>query len=82
MLRSCVLTYSTKWDECLPLAKFSYNNSYQESVKMAPFEALYGRRCRTPLNLSELGERWFFGVDLIKEAKEKVQVMLIKGVDR
>ncbi|WVZ89803.1 LOW QUALITY PROTEIN: hypothetical protein U9M48_036162 [Paspalum notatum var. saurae] len=50
LLRACALTYSTKWDECLPLAEFSYNNSYQKSLEMAPFEALYGRRCRTPLN--------------------------------
>lgn len=50
MLRSCVLAYSTKWDECLPLTEFSYNNSYQESIQMAPFEALYGQYCRTPLN--------------------------------
>jgi hypothetical protein len=42
------------------LAEFSYNNSYQESIKMAPFEALYGRRCHTPLNWSEPGERYFF----------------------
>jgi hypothetical protein len=50
MLRACVLEFPQKWDECLPLAEFSYNNSYQESIKMAPFEALYGRRCHTPLN--------------------------------
>ena len=50
MLRACVLSYGKKWDECLPLAEFSYNNSYQESIKMAPFEALYGWMCRTPLN--------------------------------
>jgi transposase InsO family protein len=73
MLRCCVLNYSDSWDECLPLVEFSYNNSYQESIKMAPFEALYGRRCRTPLNWSEPGERWFFGVDLVKEIEEKVR---------
>jgi hypothetical protein len=50
MLRLCVMNYRDSWDKCLPLAEFSYNNSYQESLKMAPFEALYGRRCRTPLN--------------------------------
>ena len=44
MLRACVLTYSQKWDECLPLAEFAYNNSYQDSIRMAPFEALYGRK--------------------------------------
>lgn len=75
MLRVSVLTYSVKWDECLPLAEFSYNNSYQESIKMAPFEALYGRRCRTPLNWSEPGERWYFGVDIVKEAEEKVRLI-------
>jgi hypothetical protein len=42
---------------------------------MAPFKALYGRRCRTPLNWSETGERWFFGVDLVKETKEKVKLI-------
>jgi hypothetical protein len=73
MLRACVLEFPQKWDECLPLAEFSYNNSYQESIKMAPFECLYGRRCRTPLNWSELGERRFFRHDLVKEMEEKVQ---------
>jgi len=73
MLRACVLSYSKKWDECLPLAEFSYNNSYQESIKMAPFEALYGRRCRTPVNWSEAGERNVFGSDMVSEAKEQVR---------
>jgi hypothetical protein len=76
MLRACVLDFSQKWDECLPLAEFSYNNSYQESIKMAPFEALYGRRCRTPLNWSEPGERYFFRPDLVKETEEKVQKII------
>jgi hypothetical protein len=75
MLRACVLAFSAKWDECLPLAEFSYNNGYQESIRMAPFEALYGRRCRTPLNWLESGERCFFGPDLVKEVEEKVQVI-------
>ncbi|WVZ80320.1 hypothetical protein U9M48_027806 [Paspalum notatum var. saurae] len=73
MLRACALTYSTKWDECLPLAEFAYNNSYQKSLEMAPFEALYGRRCRTPLNWSELGERITFGPDLVTQAEEQVK---------
>ena len=73
MLRCCVLNYSNKWDECLPLAEFSYNNSYQEIIRMALFEALYGRRCRTSLNWSEPRERWFFEVDLVKETEEKVR---------
>jgi hypothetical protein len=73
MLRACVLEFPQKWDDFLPLAEFSYNNSYQESIKMAPFEALYGRRCRTPLNWSEPGERCFFRSDMVKEMEEKVQ---------
>jgi hypothetical protein len=67
MLRACVLEFPQKWDDCLPLAEFSYNNSYQASIKMAPFEALYGRQCRTPLNWSEPGERWFFRPNMVKE---------------
>jgi hypothetical protein len=49
MLRACGLQYGRSWDKSLPYAEFSYNNSYQESLKMAPFELLYGHRCRTPL---------------------------------
>jgi hypothetical protein len=73
MLRACVLEFPLKWDDCLPLAEFSYNNSYQESIKMAPFEALYGQQCRTPLNWSEPGERNFFRHDMVKETEERVQ---------
>ncbi|WVZ73569.1 LOW QUALITY PROTEIN: hypothetical protein U9M48_021858, partial [Paspalum notatum var. saurae] len=73
MLRACALTYSTKWNECLPLAEFTYNNNYQKSLEMAPFEALYGRRCRTTLNWSEPGERVIFGPDLVTQAEEQVK---------
>ena len=54
MLRACALDYGSTWDDNLPYAEFSYNNSYQASLKMAPFEALYGRRCRTPLMWDEV----------------------------
>ena len=70
-----MLSYGKKWDECLPLAEFSYNNSYQERIKVAPFEALYGRRCRTPLNWSEASERNVFGPDMVSEAEEQVRVI-------
>jgi hypothetical protein len=75
MLRACVLHYGKNWDKCLSLAEFSYNNSYQSSLKMAPFEALYGRRCRTPLNWSQAGEREIFGPDLVLEVEEKVRII-------
>jgi hypothetical protein len=73
MLHACVLEFPQKWDDCLPLAEFSYNNSYQESIKMALFEALYRRRCRTPLNWSEPGERWFSGLTWSKKQRKKVE---------
>jgi len=75
MLRACVIHYDKNWDKCLPLAEFSYNNSYQASLKMAPFEAMYGRRCRTPLNWSQVGERQTYGPDLVVEAEEQVKVI-------
>jgi hypothetical protein len=75
MLRACVLHNGKNWDKCLSLAEFSFNNSYQSSLKMAPFEALYGRRCRTPLNWSQAREREIFGPDLVLEAEDKVKVI-------
>jgi hypothetical protein len=60
-------------DKHLSLVEFSYNNSYQERIKMSPFEALYGRPYRTPLSWSELGERVIFGPDFVTEAEEKVK---------
>jgi hypothetical protein len=75
MLRACVLQYGKHWDKYLPLTEFSYNNSYQASLKMAPFEALYGRHCRTPLSWSQTGERKIFGPDFVNEAEEKVRII-------
>jgi hypothetical protein len=73
MLHACVRNDGLKWDQHLPLAKFSYNNSYQESIKMSPFESLYGWSCRTPLSWPESGEKVTFGPDIITEAQEKVK---------
>jgi hypothetical protein len=72
MLRACVLKDEGSWDQNLPWAEFSYNNSYQEGLKMAPFEVLYGHRCRTPLNWIEPVEKVIFGPDLIDEAEATV----------
>ena len=63
------------WEKWLPIAEFSYNNSYQESIKMAPFEALYSRKCRTPLNWIEPKERRYYGIDFVVEAEEQVRVL-------
>ena len=75
MLRACALDYGSSWDDNLQYAEFSYNNSYQSSLKMAHFKALYGRRCRTPLLWDEVGDRQLFGPDLIKESVEKLKLI-------
>jgi hypothetical protein len=69
MFGACVMEYPRSWDKNLPWAEFSYNNSYKKSLKMAPFEALYGRKCRTLLNWIESGEKAIFGPDIIVEAE-------------
>jgi hypothetical protein len=72
MLRACVLEHQGSWNQNLPWPEFSYKNSYQESLKMAPFEVLYGCRCHTPLNWIEPGEKVIFGPDLVKEVEATV----------
>jgi hypothetical protein len=74
MLRACALKDGGNWDKSLPYAEFSYNNSYHASLKMSPFEALYGRMCRTPLYWDHTGERQFFGPEIIQEAEEQVWI--------
>jgi hypothetical protein len=68
-----MLKHQGSWDKNLSWAEFSYNNSYQESLKMAPFEVLYGCRCRTPLNWIEQGEKVTFGLNIVDEAKATVR---------
>src|SRR3954470_5957464 len=75
ILRACVISFGKNWEKSLPSAEFAYNNSFQSSLNMAPFEFLYGRRCRTPLNWSETGERQLFGTYMIKEVEEQVRIV-------
>ena len=75
MLRGCVLDFLGSWDRYIPLMEFAYNNSYQSSIGMAPYEALYGRRCRTPMCWTELHEYKIIGPDLVKDIKEKVRII-------
>ena len=75
MLRASVLAFGSKWEDCLPFAEFSYNNSYQESIGMPPFQMLYGRPCRTPLNWMEVGDGKIFGPDHLRQAQEQVQLV-------
>jgi hypothetical protein len=75
MLRACALKYGKSWDRSLPYAEFSYNNSHQASIKMAPFEALYGHQCRTPLFWSQTGESQVFGPEVLRDAERQVQMI-------
>jgi hypothetical protein len=70
MLRACALKYEKSWDKSLPYTEFSYNNSYQASIEMASFEALYGRQCRTPLFWSQTGESQVFGLEVLRDAEK------------
>jgi hypothetical protein len=72
MLRTCALQYGRSWDKSLLYAELSYNNSYQESLKMVPFKMLYERRCQTLLFWNETGERKVFGPDILQEAEKQV----------
>jgi hypothetical protein len=64
-----------RWDKSLPYAEFAYNNSYQSSIKMAPFEALYSRQCRAPLFWNQTDESQLFGPDSIREAEKQVEII-------
>ncbi|KAI3825909.1 hypothetical protein L1987_07638 [Smallanthus sonchifolius] len=72
MLRACVIDFGGNWDSHLTLIEFSYNNSYHTSINMAPFEALYGRKCRSPICWNEIGEAQITGPELIQETSDKI----------
>ncbi|GJR43974.1 retrotransposon protein, putative, ty3-gypsy subclass [Tanacetum coccineum] len=72
MLRACVLDFGKGWDKHLPLVEFSYNNSYHTSIKAAPFEALYGRKCRSPICWAEVGDSQLTGPEIIHETTERI----------
>ena len=75
MLGACVLDHKGSWEEHLPLVEFPYKNSYQASIQMTPYEALYGRPCRSPLCWTEVGESSITGPDLIRDTSEKVSLI-------
>jgi hypothetical protein len=75
MLRACALKHGRSWDKSLHYAEFSHNNSYQASLRMAPFEALYERKCRTPLYWNQTGESQVFGPEILQEAEKQVHII-------
>lgn len=78
MLRACVIDFGMHWDKFLPLCEFSYNNNYHSSIDIAPFEALYGRECRSPIGWFEAGDVKPLGVDLVKDAQDKIRSIQAK----
>ena len=75
MLRASILDFGGSWEDHIPLIEFAYNNSYQSSIEMAPYEALYGRPCRSPLCWAEVGEAPLLGPELVRETTEKVSLI-------
>ena len=75
MLRSCVLQFKGHSNEHLPLAEFTYNNSYHSSIEMSPYEALYGKQCRTPLCWNETGERKLLGPEIVQTTVDKINII-------
>ena len=75
MLWGCVLDFMGSWDRYISLMEFSYNNSYQSRIGMAPYEALYGRKCRTPVCWIKLNEHKEIGLEIVKETEEKVRII-------
>ncbi|KAK8502237.1 hypothetical protein V6N12_038555 [Hibiscus sabdariffa] len=75
MLRGCIIDFQGTWEKQLPLVEFAYNNSYQASIQMAPYEALYGRRCRTPVCWAEAGQKLLPLSDILKGTIEKVKLI-------
>ncbi|GKE42888.1 putative reverse transcriptase domain-containing protein [Tanacetum coccineum] len=72
MFRACVIDFGSSWDRHLPLVEFSYNNSYHASIKAAPYEALYERKCRSSVCWSEVGDSQLTGPELIRDTIEKI----------
>ncbi|XP_033138989.1 uncharacterized protein LOC117129882 [Brassica rapa] len=85
MLRMCILDWAGTWEKHLPLVEFSYNNSHHSSIGMSPYEALYGRPCKTPMCWTEVGERRMFGSPIVQETMiklETIQANMKKAQDR
>ena len=78
MLRACVLEFQGSWDDYVTLIEFAYNNHYHSSIGMAPYEALYGRKCRCPVYWDEEGTRILEGPKLIQKTGDKVKVIRSK----
>ncbi|WMV30372.1 hypothetical protein MTR67_023757 [Solanum verrucosum] len=75
MLRACVIDFKGSWDDHFPLIEFAYNNSYHSGIQMAPYEELYGHRCRSPVCWFDVAEATLIRSDSVNEVMEKVQLI-------
>jgi len=75
MLRLCILDFKGMWIKYLALVEFAYNNSFQATIGMTPYEALYGRKCRSPLYWDEVGEKYLIGLEMIQDMKDKIFII-------
>ena len=78
LLRICIFDFGGSWEDHLPLVEFSYNNGFQSSIGMAPFEALYGRPCRSPSCWLESGEKLILGPDFVRDSSEKIDLIQLR----
>ena len=84
-MRACVLDFGGSWSKYLPLIEFSYNNSYQSTIGVAPYEMLYGRKCRSPIHWDETGERRYLGPEAVQRtsvAIEKIRARMLSSQSR
>ena len=75
MLRMCALDFQGRWEAYLPFPEFAYNNSFHSSIGMEPYEALYGRRCRSPNCWTEVGDRALLGLEIVQDTSEKIKII-------
>ena len=73
MLRACVIDFQKSWNMYLLLVEFTYNNSFHSSIGMAPYKALYGRKCRSPIHWDEMGEMRFLGPEMVQRTSEAIE---------
>ncbi|XP_041004077.1 uncharacterized protein LOC121249432 [Juglans microcarpa x Juglans regia] len=75
MLRACALEFKGSWENHLPFIEFAYDNNFQATIQMAPYEALYGRKYRAPLYWDEVSDSKLIGLEIIQEMKDLVRVI-------
>jgi hypothetical protein len=74
-LRACAIEFGGNWKDHLPFVEFIYNNNYQATIRMAPYKALYGRKCRTLVCSEEVGDQNLMGLEFVQDTSEKIRII-------